>query len=111
MFLLVTPIFFYGTVNHDGDVFISNRHRYAENYKCDEDRDVAYDNREYCKTEEKEHAIAFVLLSFAQLLSGVASSPFNTLAYVRIFILFYFETFIHRHTFDMLMQFFFRQIS
>ena len=87
MFLLVTPIFFYGTVNHDGDVFISNRHRYAENYKCDEDRDVAYDNREYCKTEEKEHVIAFVLLSLAQLLSGVASSPFNTLAYVRIFIL------------------------
>ena len=37
-----------------------------------------------CMYDKMEHTAAFRMLSFAQLLAGIAAAPFNTIAYVYI---------------------------
>ncbi|GMR33869.1 hypothetical protein PMAYCL1PPCAC_04064, partial [Pristionchus mayeri] len=82
MFLLALPALCFGTV--PDDEFHEEKYKllYIEDSKCDSTRFIT-DNGD-CRREKTEHTTALVLLSVGQLLAGIFSAPFNTLAYVFI---------------------------
>ncbi|GMT33304.1 hypothetical protein PFISCL1PPCAC_24601 [Pristionchus fissidentatus] len=82
MFLLALPALCFGTVPDDEFHVEKYKLQYIEDTKCDSSRFITDDG--HCAREKTEHSFALVLLSIGQLLAGVFSAPFNTLAYVYI---------------------------
>ncbi|GMT03456.1 hypothetical protein PENTCL1PPCAC_25630, partial [Pristionchus entomophagus] len=82
MFLLALPALCFGTVPDDEFHVEKYKTQYIEDSKCDSSRFIS-DNGN-CAKEKSEHTWALVLLSIGQLLAGIFSAPFNTLAYVFI---------------------------
>ncbi|MFH4984985.1 hypothetical protein AB6A40_011694, partial [Gnathostoma spinigerum] len=65
----------------DHDSLTHNRRRYIRENVCDP---LRVDNEKSCEQSREEHIAAFAILSAAQFVAGVASAPFNTVAYVYI---------------------------
>ncbi|KAF8386206.1 hypothetical protein PRIPAC_75348 [Pristionchus pacificus] len=82
MFILALPALCFGTVPDDELHVDKYKMQYIEDSKCDSSRFIT-DNGD-CAKEKSEHTWALVLLMFGQLLAGIFSAPFNTLAYVFI---------------------------